>query len=216
MLFFFFKWRNRKVQRDGVSVLADLCKCYISQIKYCEGNKEDIIWIRVVNFIQNCVKCWACIRLPYSLGSCFIICSSCSFSPMFGKHQLSQRSESLFPQPASLSPCRVPGAVKYRTYCIAFAHLAALSRVPAGQRWHRLSRAFRQQLKAACPGSLGTLGSVLEAATCTLSASSPPGYAAVCVWWKSIWEKGFSNKIGQWEGLILTNIPVVSVLFGLL
>lgn len=50
---------------------------------------------------------------------------------MFGKHQLSQRTKSLFPQPAFLSPCRMPGAVKYRIYFIALPHLAALSRVPA-------------------------------------------------------------------------------------
>lgn len=65
---------------------------------------------------------WACIRLLCVPGSRFIIHSSCSFSPMFGKHQLSQRTKSLFPQPAFLSPCRMPGAVKYCTYRAHASH----------------------------------------------------------------------------------------------
>lgn len=158
-----------------------MCKCCISWIKYCEDKKEEIIWTRVVNFIQNHRMCWACTRLPCVLGSWFIIHSSCSFSQMFGKHQLSQRSKSPVPQPACLSPCRMPGAVKHRTYCIVFTHLAAMSHIPAGQQWHRLSWAFRREPKAACPGSLGTLGSMLEAALRALCLPSCWLYCSVCM-----------------------------------
>lgn len=149
-----------------------MCKCYISQIKYYEDNKEEIIWIRAGNFIQNSVVCWACIHTPGILGSWFFLHSSCSFSPLFGK-QLSQRSESPCPQLASLSPCRLPRAVRNLTYCITLAHLAALLSVMA--LWgHWVLVGGGNML---CP------------------AASLSCYAVVCQWRKSIWEKDFSNKV---------------------
>lgn len=122
------------------SVLADLCRCCISQIKYCEGNKEDLdqwwLFQGMAWLVEPASACCA-FRAP-----------DLSFTVLAHFHQCLANTNwvrepsPFFPSQLSFLPagCLGPSSI---------ALILSRSRISRWQGW--------AGLKAACPGSLGTL-----------------------------------------------------------